>query len=91
MLHHDAITGTQTVITEHSYYDSLEHMYGLLEELETQIETTFSQEQETLESKFAKDLENVKNLPETIVTRITTVNPTGFERQEILNITVPAG
>ena len=87
LMHHDGITGTHTSITESSYYTMLHEASNLIEEAYDNINKKLSTKFGTENIKpYAKIINNL-NISDIIY--LTVVNPTGYKRTEIVNITLP--
>jgi hypothetical protein len=87
LMHHDGITGTHTSATEASYYDMLNKALDFLKLAGNLIEHNFFQEISGNASKKFKDF--VKGLANLKIYRHTIVNPSLYDRKEIVNITMP--
>jgi hypothetical protein len=86
MMHHDAITGTHTKITEESYYD-------LLKETNDYLDKAFHLLSHTLGKKANQNTINkvkshMDDLSASNVDHYTYVNPTANTRAEVVNITM---
>eukprot|EP00344_Euplotes_crassus_P012347 CAMPEP_0197017414 /NCGR_PEP_ID=MMETSP1380-20130617/79524_1 /TAXON_ID=5936 /ORGANISM="Euplotes crassus, Strain CT5" /LENGTH=812 /DNA_ID=CAMNT_0042444507 /DNA_START=175 /DNA_END=2613 /DNA_ORIENTATION=+ len=87
MMHHDAITGTHTVHTEPSYYRILHEALNYLHSARNLIDEFIAKKIPSSTIDFLNNI--VGNLTNPKITHNTIVNPSGYYRIQIVNITVP--
>ena len=86
LMHHDAITGTHTNHTEPSYYKLLSESSEYLDEARKLISDNFKIPISPSVLSELDELFSTLNSPEII--QHTIVNPSGYKRSEIINITL---
>ena len=86
-MHHDGITGTNTGRTEKDYYKIAKTALDNLSQAQKLITTEMSNK---LKPETISEMKNIiSKLDDVSIYHITFVNPNGYERNEIVNITLP--
>lgn len=88
MMHHDAITGTHTKITERDYYNMLKESNDYLTKAYNMVNQNFGlKANKTVVDHLKKITEDLKSSK---YDHYTVVNPTANVRSEVLNMTLTA-
>ena len=87
MMHHDAITGTHTNHTEPSYYKLLKESLNYLDTARRKMDNFLTNE---IPDHTVQSLNSiVEKLSNPEIVHHTIVNPSGYYRIQIMNVTVP--
>jgi len=87
LMHHDGITGTHMTSTENSYYVILNEALSYLNEARKLIESHLSVPISSESAEFLRSVYDHLTNPE--MTQHTMVNPAGYYRIQIMNMTLP--
>ena len=86
LMHHDGITGTNKRITEADYYDLLDNSLKNIIQAREMIHLFRHAIDHDTRTKMKNSVSKLNNLE---VFHYTVINPNGYERDEILNLTLP--